>query len=85
MGYLERVSGIEPPSHPWQGRILTVVLYPQVRNIIKKLAFSLFPSAAVIPEYTREMIGYNLIYPKLFSFTFYRKKDPVSRRGSNIQ
>lgn len=23
----EQVSGIEPPSHPWQGRILTIVLH----------------------------------------------------------
>lgn len=25
--FLEQVSGIEPPSQPWQGRILTVVLH----------------------------------------------------------
>lgn len=27
---LEQVSGIEPPSQPWQGRILTVVLHLHV-------------------------------------------------------
>ena len=26
-GHLEQVRGIEPPSQPWQGRALTVVLY----------------------------------------------------------
>ena len=27
--YLERVTGIEPVSRPWQGRIITTIRYPQ--------------------------------------------------------
>jgi hypothetical protein len=34
---LERNTGIEPVSHPWQGRILTIVRIPQNSNIIDKL------------------------------------------------
>lgn len=29
---MEQVSGIEPPSQPWQGRILTVVLHLHVNR-----------------------------------------------------
>lgn len=29
---MEQVSGIEPPSQPWQGRILTAVLH--LHNLI---------------------------------------------------
>ena len=31
---MERVSGIEPPSHPWQGRIITVIQHPQKLNCL---------------------------------------------------
>ncbi len=26
---MERVTGVEPVSQPWQGRIITIILYPQ--------------------------------------------------------
>ena len=26
--FSERVSGVEPPSHPWQGRIITTIRHP---------------------------------------------------------
>ncbi len=29
---LERVTGIEPVSHPWQGRIIAIILYPHHQN-----------------------------------------------------
>ena len=28
--YVERVTGVEPVSHPWQGRIIATIRYPQV-------------------------------------------------------
>lgn len=27
--FMERARGIEPPSHAWQARILTIILRPQ--------------------------------------------------------
>ncbi len=30
---LERVSGIEPPSRPWQGRIIATIPHPQRANL----------------------------------------------------
>ena len=27
---LERVSGVEPPSYPWQGHIITTIRHPQL-------------------------------------------------------
>ena len=27
---MERVTGVEPVSHPWQGRIIAAIRYPHV-------------------------------------------------------
>ena len=32
----ERVSGVEPPSHPWQGRIMTTIRHPQLFCVPRK-------------------------------------------------
>ena len=47
---MERVSGVEPPSHPWQGRIITTIRHPPTLASFggampaKKAKATIFPS-----------------------------------------
>ena len=36
---MERVTGVEPVSRPWQGRIIAVILYPRDKKYIIRLSY----------------------------------------------
>ncbi len=74
---LERASGIEPPSHPWQGCIITIIrrpltiytnILPDKYELVKKKTLnSGFFVFVFILIFFKELIN---LYIKLISYDF---------------